>query len=178
MKEVWLYNYIKNPKHLQPDVEMPRFRFSEKELVGVVAYMKSEYVDFDMSEPPLNESSTTLRVGRPVGSLRPHAPDPQFYEKGLALVKKYNCGGCHDLGTMKSYGELGPELSYVGSKKMYEIDFGQSGIEQSLSSYLVSKLKSPRIFSSKMKMPNYELGDEEAQAIAVALLGNTNEPIP
>jgi mono/diheme cytochrome c family protein len=167
VKPEWLYNYIKNPKHLQPDVEMPRFRFSENELAGVVAYIKSEYVDFDMSEPPLNESS-----------LRLHTPDPQFYEKGLALVKKYNCSGCHELENMKSYGELGPELSYVGSKKMYEIDFGQSGIEQSLSSYLFTKLKSPHIFSLKMKMPNYELGDEEAQAIAVALLGNTNEPIP
>ena len=167
VKQEWLYNYIKNPKSLQPNVEMPRFRFSENELAGIVAYMKSEYVDFDMSEPPLNESS-----------LRPHTPDPQFYEKGLALVKKYNCSGCHELENTKSYGELGPELSYVGSKKMYEIDFGQSGIDQSLSSYLFTKLTLPHIFSSKMKMPNYELGDEEAQAITVALLGNTNEPIP
>lgn len=156
----WLYNYIKNPKHLQPNVEMPRFRFSDNELAGIVAYMESEYVDYDLTEPP------------------PHTPDQQYYEKGLALFKKYNCRGCHELEGVKSAEELGPELTYVGSEKLYEIEFGQSGIEQSLPSYLFTKLTKPRIFSSTMKMPNYQFSNEEAQAIAVALLGNTNEQIP
>ncbi|MDP1677544.1 MAG: c-type cytochrome [Bacteroidota bacterium] len=156
----WLYNYIKNPKHFQPNVEMPRYRFNNNDLTGVVAYMNSEYVDFDMAEPPS------------------HTPDPLYYEKGLVLVKKYNCRGCHEIENIKNSEELGPDLSFIGSKKLYEIDFGLSGISQSLSSYIFTKLKSPRTFSSKMKMPNYELSDEQAQAIAVALLGNTSEQIP
>jgi len=156
----WLYNYIKNPKLFQPNVEMPRYRFNNNDLAAVIAYMKSEYVDFDLAESV------------------PHIPDPQYYEKGLALIKKYNCRGCHELETIKRSEELGPELTYIGSKKLYEIDFGQSEVDQSLSTYLFTKLKSPRIFSSKMKMPNYEFSDEQAQAISVALLGNTSEQIP
>ena len=156
----WIYNYIKYPKHLQPGVLMPRFRFTDDELSGITAYMKSEYTDYDAPEPP------------------PHTPDPQFYEKGLALFKKYNCAGCHELRGIKSGGELGPELTTVGSKKLYEIDFGQSGIDQSLPSYLFTKLTTPRVFSSAMKMPVYQFSHDEAQAIAVALLGNTNEQIP
>ncbi|MBI3587454.1 MAG: cytochrome c, partial [Ignavibacteriales bacterium] len=72
----WLYNYIKNPKRLQPGVEMPRYRFDETELAGVVAYIQSEFVDYEGKESAS------------------HTPDPSYYQKGLALFKKYNCGGC------------------------------------------------------------------------------------
>ncbi len=30
-----------------PGVRMPRFRFTEEQLVSLVAYMESEFVDFD-----------------------------------------------------------------------------------------------------------------------------------
>jgi hypothetical protein len=79
---------------------------------------------------------------------------------------------------MKKAEEMAPELVFIGSKMLYEIDFGKSNIEQTLPSYLFAKLKTPRAFSSAMKMPNYEFTDEEAQAIAVALLGNTGEAVP
>jgi len=156
----WLYNYIKAPKRLQPGVEMPRYRFNEQELAGVVAYVQSEFVDYETEELP------------------PHTPDPAYYENGLALFKKYNCSGCHELGGMKKAEELGPELTFIGSKRLYEIDFGKSNVEQTLPSYLFTKIKTPRIFSSVMKMPDYEFTDGEAQAIAVALLGNSSEAVP
>ena len=156
----WLYSYVKNPKRLQPNVEMPRYRFSKTDLEGVLAYVQSEFVDYDTQEQSQ------------------HTTDPAYHEKGLALFKKYNCSGCHELSGMKRAEELGPELTFVGSKKLYEIDFGQSDIQQTLPSYLFTKLREPGVFSSTMKMPSYEFTDEEARAIAVALLGNTNENIP
>lgn len=156
----WLYNYIKNPKRLQPNVLMPRYRFSDQELQGVVAYMQSEFVDYDMAQAA------------------PHTAGPGFYEEGLALFKKYNCGGCHSLGSITRGEEMGPELTTVGSKKLYEIDFGKSGIDQTLPSYLTTKLLNPRVFSESMKMPKFSFSEKETEAIAVALLGNTNEPIP
>ncbi len=156
----WLYNYIKNPKRLMPDVQMPRYRFSEEELIGVVAYMESEFVDYDLEQAP------------------PHTPDPDAHEKGLALFKKYNCSGCHELGVYTKAEEMGPELNSIGDKKLYEIDFGKSSIEQTLPSYLDTKLLNPRVFSPAMKMPKFEFSDDEAQAITVALLGNTQERIP
>ena len=160
VSEKWLYNYIKNPKRFSPGVMMPRYRFSEQELIGVVAYIESEFVDYDLEQPP------------------PHTPDPDSYEKGLALFRKYNCSGCHELGVMRRPEEMAPELTFAGSKRLYEIDFGKSGIEQSLSSYFQSKLINPRLFSSAMKMPKFEFTAEQAQAITVALLGNTDEKIP
>lgn len=159
----WLYSYIKNPKHLSPNVQMPRFRLKENELIGVVAYMESEFVDFDMP---------TVEGGQQ------HIPDPAFYEKGLALFKKYNCSGCHGLSAAPKAEEMAPELTSIGSKKAYEIDFGKTTIDQTLPSYLQTKLTKPRIFSSTMKMPQFEFSEDEARAVTVALLGNTSERIP
>ena len=156
----WLYNYLKNPKHLSAGVPMPRYRLKENDLIGVVAYMESEFVDYEMEQPP------------------PHTPDPSFYEKGQAIFKKYNCGGCHELGGAHKAEEMGPELTFIGSKKLYEIDFGKTKGEQSLPFYLRTKLTDPRVFSPTMKMPRFEFTEEEAQAVTVALLGNANENIP
>jgi len=156
----WLYHYIRNPKRLQPGVVMPRYRFSDEELQGVVAYMEGEFVDYDMETPSA------------------HTIDPGFYEKGLALFRKYNCGGCHSLGGVPKIEEMAPELSFIGSKKIYEIDFGKSGVDQTLPSYLKEKLLDPRVFSESMKMPKFGFSATEAEAIAIALLGNTDERIP
>ena len=139
---------------------MPRFRLPDNELTGMVAYIESEFIDYEMVTPP------------------DHTPDPAFYEKGLTLFKKYNCNGCHALAAAQSIEEAAPDLSQIGSKKMYEIDFGKTTIEQTLPSYIHAKLRAPRIFSSTMKMPDFHLTDEEQQAVTVALLGNTNDYIP
>jgi mono/diheme cytochrome c family protein len=73
---------------------------------------------------------------------------------------------------------MGPELTAVGGKKVYEIEFGTSGIENSLPSYLKTKLLDPRIFATTLRMPRYGFTEREAEAIVVALLGNTGENIP
>jgi len=156
----WLYNYIRSPKHLLAGVQMPRFRFTDEDLAAVVLYMKTEFVDFDMVQPP------------------DHTPDPEAYQKGLTAFKKYSCTGCHQLGTMNHAEEMGPELSFIGSKRLYEIDFGQSTIKKSLPDYIQTKLMTPHAFSPIARMPKFGFTEQEAQAITVALLANRNESIP
>jgi mono/diheme cytochrome c family protein len=158
--EQWLYNYIKNPRELMPGVSMPRYRFTENQLVGVVAYMESDFVDYDAPQMP------------------PHTPDPAYYEKGLALFKKFNCGGCHQLQGVTGSSEMGPDLTFIGSKNTYEIDFGKTKIAQTLPSYLKTKILNPRVFAATAKMPKFGFSDEQATAVTVALLSNTSEKIP
>jgi cytochrome c551/c552 len=143
-----------------PDVAMPRFRLKEIELTGMVAYIESEFVDYDMETPT------------------DHSPDPAFYEKGLALFKKYNCNGCHELSAAHKSDEAAPDLSLIGSKKIYEIDFGKTTIDQTVTAYIRAKISTPRIFSPTMKMPDFQFTDEELQAVTIALLGNTSDNIP
>jgi mono/diheme cytochrome c family protein len=156
----WLYTYIGNPKLLQPGVQMPRFGFTAGQRAAVVAYIESEFRNFNPD------------------SSGPHVPAPGFYDRGLALFRNYNCAGCHTLGSMKGAAVMGPDLNHIGSKNLYEIDFGNSGIRQTLPSYLSTKLKSPRIFSSSMKMPVFPFTDTDNRAVTVALLAMTDDHIP
>lgn len=159
VNRAWLTAYLRNPKKLEPGVEMPQFRFSESDIAGVVAYMEATY------SAGSDEAAAA------------HTPAPDAYEKGLALFKKYDCGGCHALEGVQG-GESGPDLTAIGSKKTYEIEFGVSKAEHTLPSYLFTKLKTPRVFGPTMRMPSFELADSDARAISVALLANTSDKIP
>lgn len=160
VNQQWLYSYIKHPKLLQPDVVMPRYRFDDATLTAVVAYMENEFIDFDMEEISFPEK------------------EPDFFKKGQELFEKYNCGGCHELGNFKQNEGTAPELTFIGSKRLYEIDFGKSNIEQTLPSYIFTKVKDPRIFLPSMRMPVFSFENEEIQAITTALLANTDDDIP
>ncbi len=159
----WIFNYIKNPKKLQPGVEMPQYGFSPEEVAAITAYIESEFVDWDAPE----EDTTAV-----------HTPVPNYYEKGLAIFNKYNCSGCHKLSAKKIVENKGPELTTIGSKKIYQIDFGKADIPHTLYHYIEAKLKDPRSFGVNTRMPVFSLTAEERSAITTALLAQNGDPLP
>ncbi|MFQ5628782.1 MAG: c-type cytochrome [bacterium] len=159
----WLYNYVQNPKRLQPGVEMPQYGFSEEEAAAVVAYMAAEFIDWDAPE---GESTAA------------HTPVPNFYERGLAIFNQYNCGGCHALSAEKIVENKGPELTSIGSKEIFQFDFTKVDIPQTRFDYIDAKLKNPRAFGESTRMPQYTLSDEDRNAITTALLAQKNEALP
>jgi mono/diheme cytochrome c family protein len=70
-------------------------------------------------------------------------------------------------------------LTQEGSKPIEQLDFGFVDIEHSNHAWFMQKLKDPRIFDQgkvktpdeKLRMPNFHLTQEEAEAITTALLG-------
>jgi mono/diheme cytochrome c family protein len=108
----WIFNNINNVHLLQPGVEMPQYGFSTKETAAITAYMESEFVDRDT----------------PVDTIAVHQPPANFFEQGIALFNQYNCGGCHDLSSKKVSLNRGPDLTAIGSKKIYQIDFGTTNL--------------------------------------------------
>jgi len=159
----WLYTYLKNPKSLQPGVEMPRYGFDEKNLAALTAYIMNEFVD----EEAVEDTVTTS-----------HQPVPNFMEKGEKLFRKYNCSGCHELAGVKKSDEMGPDLSFIGSKKLYELEFGKSGVRHTLPDYIYAKLKMPRAFLENARMPDFHFTEEEIEAITVALLSYRDGNLP
>lgn len=159
----WIFNYIKNPKKLQPNVEMPQYGFSEKEIAAITAYMEAEFVDWEAPE----EDTAQVR-----------APVPNFYEKGLAVFNKYNCVGCHQLTAEKIVENKGPELTDIGSKRNYQIDFGKAKIPHTLFNYIDAKLKNPRSFGANTRMPLFNMSDDDRSAVTVALLAQKSDPLP
>ena len=159
---VWIFNNIKNVHLLQPGVEMPQYGFSTEEIAAVTAYMESEFVDRD-------SPTDTIAVQQPLAN---------FFEPGIALFNQYNCGGCHDLSTGKVSFNRGPDLTSIGSKKIYQIDFGTTHIPHTLYDYIDAKIRSPRSFGGSARMPEYHLNNSDNQAITAVLLSWQNEPLP
>ena len=74
---------------------------------------------------------------------------------------------------------VGPELTYEGSKTIDEFNFGDvHGIELTPWSWHFAHFKNPQIFDPDSQMPNLELSDEEAKALAIYMLSLTKEKIP
>jgi mono/diheme cytochrome c family protein len=158
----WLYNFLKNPRRLLHGVEMPQFGFQDSELAAVSAYMMDEFIDWDAPEDTEEERE----------------PAPNFYERGLALFNQYNCAGCHELGDAKVTKNLGPPLSGIGSKKLYELDFGYSDIPRTRYDFILEKLSAPREFRETLRMPQFSFTSEELRAITTALLAQRIEVMP
>jgi mono/diheme cytochrome c family protein len=158
----WIFNNIKKVHLLQPGVEMPQYGLSTEEIAAITAYMESEFVDRDS----------------PVDTIAVSQPPPDFYEQGIALFNQYNCGGCHNLSTEKVSPSRGPDLTAIGSKKTYQIDFGKTNLPHTLYDYIDAKIRSPRNFGETARMPEYQLNETDNQAITAVLLSFQNEPIP
>lgn len=156
----WLYSFLRDPRLFQPEVEMPRYGFSDEERLAVVVYMMAEFTDTEVADGPAM------------------LPDLAFYEKGKRLFRTYNCAGCHELEGIRSGEEMGPELSAIGSKRLYEIEFGRVPIPRTLPDYLYTKLTRPRVSAEGLRMPDYGFSEEEAVAITTALLSLTAEKVP
>ena len=159
----WIYNYVKDPKVFQHDVEMPQYNFSDEQLTAITAYMLTEFIDRDQPGGEATES---------------FPDDPDFFNKGLALFNEHNCKGCHNLTAEGISNNMAPDLMHIGKKKVYEIDFYQSDIEKTLQSYLYNKIKYPDQFLEKALMPNFGFNDEHIEALTTALLSMNGESVP
>ncbi len=162
VKAVWLYNYIRDPKKYQPEVEMPQFGFSEEEAAAVTAYIESEFVDWDAEED----------------TAKNYQPPADFFEKGLAVFNKYNCVGCHRLSAEGIAENKGPDLSQIGDKKLYQVEWGKSRVQHTLYDFIENKIKGPRSFGDRTRMPVFNLTGEQRERITTYLLSLKDRNLP
>ena len=92
-------------------------------------------------------------------------PEPEGpAAEGKALYARSACVGCHTIRGV-SAGVLGPDLTHFGSRTL----FG-AGLWPNEPQHLVSWLKDPPALKPGAKMPNLNLTDAEAQALAAYLM--------
>lgn len=161
-KAEWIYNYIKNPKKFQSKIEMPQYGFTDNDVATITAYIESEFVDWDNSE---NES-------------KEHTSLPNFFEEGLRVFNTYNCGGCHTLSSKGITDNRGPDLSAIGSKKLYQIEWGKTEIHHTIFNFIETKISEPRKFGESSRMPQFSMKEEEVTAITTYLLSLKQTKLP
>jgi mono/diheme cytochrome c family protein len=159
----WLMGRIREPTSSFPDTVMPRYRFTKPELRALASYLAAEFVDYE-----LEESKRTA----------PELITQNSAERGRELVRQYGCFNCHEIQGFEEEGKIGPDLSKVASKPLEQLVFGRTQIERSHESWFKTKLKTPRVFSPELKMPDYDLSDKEIEALTTVLLGLTREKPP
>ncbi len=167
VKPLWLLSWLENPRKHYPDSIMPQYGLTEREKRSIVAYMMSELVDYD-SDPDEEEKILAMIP----------EPDNAVMAKGEELFRQYGCAYCHSLTGQEVQGEFGADLSEIGVKDVDQLDFGSADIERSLVQWLYTKMKSPRIFSPGLRMPDYHFSDEQARQVTAALLSLTGDSIP
>lgn len=160
----WLYGFLKEPKRHFPGTKMPQYRFTERQLLALVAYIVDAFQESDWPAPEKLERFV--------------ATDADL-SAGRTLVRKYGCYGCHDILGFEKVTKVGTELNAFADKEVERLDFGTyKGIRKSWYDWTRTKLKTPRVFRDGLKMPDYGFSDEEVEALTAFLGGLSEENIP
>lgn len=186
----WLYDWVKNPKHYNPNSRMPRLRLSDQEAADVTAYLMSQ-------KDPHPQPNPTL------GNLT----NQELIKKGEGVIREYGCYGCHNIKGFENEGKVSVTLADYGSKTGHDLFFGfiqepqlhgvrkhfkEQGHElmeayeeipngQDWWTWTVMKMKNSRIFQTDaipQKMPVFNMTDEEAYALAVLLKSFSKAFVP
>lgn len=160
----WIYNWLKNPRGYSPEARMPSLRLSDDEAIALTSYL--------------------LTLGTPTApsGLDSSLQSPQLIKDGAALVRKYGCGGCHNVPGMEQESRIGVELTVFAQKPIEELFFGNhTDIPVTWYDWAYHKLKTPRTYETErieQLMPQFSLEDEDIQALLVFLKSRTDHKTP
>jgi mono/diheme cytochrome c family protein len=154
-KPEWLQDWVANPNHYDPKTMMPHYRFDEKQVATLVAFLESK------TEPDF------------LANVHLDAATPQQVERGKRLVLENGCASCHEINGIKKPENFAPELSRIGSKPLSQLIFVE-GMNHTLPDYVVAKVSNPRAFGPSLKMPQFKLTPQQVDAITTALLAQTD----
>src|SRR6185369_4774599 len=109
-------------------------------------------------------------------------------ELGRRAINRYGCFSCHDIKGFEKAQSIGTDLSEEGSKLVTRLDFAFiSDIPHtSKIAWFKTKLHDPRVFDKgrvlqpleKLRMPNFDLTDEEVERLSTAIMSFQREIQP
>ena len=180
----YLVRWIHDPSEVTPDPDapddetrlrpiMPNLRLSLAETRDIAAYLMEQNTDAEYAAVD-------------------YMDDPALAEKGLASLRHYGCAGCHEIAGLETEGRIGTELTLEGSKPLDRLDFAlfthpakREGW-YSHKGFFERKLENPAFFDEgkvkshleKLRMPNFNLDDDEINALTTFLLGAVDTQFP
>ena len=150
----WLAAWLQNPGVYDATTPMPHYRFTPQQIATLVDFLQAK-------------SDSDFGSG-----VHLNAATPQQIAHGRKLIVELGCAACHEINGVQKPENFAPELSTIGSKPLAQIVF-LPGMEHSLSSYIVAKIRQPRAFGSSVKMPQFTLTASQTDALTTALLALT-----
>ncbi len=194
----WLYTWVRDPTHYWDETVMPDLRLTPQEAGDITAYLVGiERPGWE--DPQIPPVDPALRDAVALEYLRTQLPSEEAAARiasmdenetrnylGERLINRYGCSGCHLIPGFEDAGRVGTSLSDWGSKPVTRLDFGLLDMEHERGVFLEQKLRAPRSYDDgrersaeeMLRMPSFDLTEEEIEALATAILGLTSEETP
>ena len=156
----WIYEWVKDPRRLNPTTKMPKLRLTDQEARDVAAFL------------------TTQRDPRVFESKALDAMSVAMVSRGEGLIREYGCAGCHAIPGMEKEGRVSVALSNFGRKRVDEMDYGDTKVPHTWHDWITNKLKDSRVFQTDrilQKMPVFSFSDDEIARIRLFLLSETKD---
>ncbi len=196
----WIFRWIQDPRSYNPDTRMPSLRLSPQEALDMTAYLMTLKDDTPAAERAvaprpqpeardkallayLSQRMTPEDARARIAALGQRERDVMLGERTIA---RYGCFGCHLIPGFEKTPPIGVDLSEEGSKHADLLYFGYIHIEHTAPAWFYQKLKAPRSFDrgkvaefyDRLRMPQFDFHDDEADAITLVLQGLTKEKVP
>ncbi len=198
VKAGWLFAWLKDPHDYFPGTRMPNLRLTDQEAADIAAYLMGlKNPSFEARPAPRTEGAARdelalffLRARMTDSQARTELARMSNREKDLFLgeraITRQGCFGCHDIKGFENAQQVGTELTEEGDKDVGRLDFGFIEIPETRHDWFFQKLKDPRIFDrgkvktydEKLRMPQFDLTDEDARAVTLALMSFTRDDVP
>ena len=166
----WIYKWLKEPRTVTDsngnavvngvetteEPRMPQFRLNDKELRALSAYLSS------LKSGP----SALSRIDPRVGAV--WEKNPETVAQGEVRFRQMFCTTCHSVAVTRAGetqligGEIGPELTKVGSKVNPE--------------WLIAWLRDPQAYMPQSRMPRYGWSDEDLYKVTKYILTRLTDP--
>jgi len=195
----WVYNWVRDPKHYNPATFMPNLRLTDAQVADVATYLiglKGASGDAAKAQPDQKATDDVLfdylKAVLPVEDAKAQLaklnPQEKQVELGRRAINRYGCFSCHDIKGFEKAQSIGTDLSEEGSKLVTRLDFAfiTDIPHTSKIGWFRTKLHDPRIFDKgrvltpldKLRMPNFDLTDEENDRLVTALMSFQREIQP
>jgi mono/diheme cytochrome c family protein/archaellum component FlaC len=195
----WIYDWVRDPKHYSPGTYMPNLRLTDAQVADVATYLSG--LKGPAGDPPkanpeakvvddvlLDYLRNVMPFEDAKAQLAKWSPDQRQLELGQRVISRYGCFSCHDIKGFEKAQPIGTDLSEEGTKLVTRLDFAFiSDIPHtSKAAWFRTKLHDPRIFDKgrvlqpleKLRMPNFDLSDEEIDRLQTAIMSFQREIQP
>lgn len=194
----WVYRWVKDPRHLSATTQMPNLRLSDQEAADVAVFLtsdKAEGFEAKTLAPVDPRVRDELILAHLQGSMRRSEAEQELAGMneetrtdflGKKSIAHFGCYGCHSIPGFEDAKPIGTELSDEGRKNVHQLDFGLTGVERTREGFIRTKLSDPRVFDEgrlrayheKLRMPAFNLDEQQVRDLTTFVLSLTQEEIP
>ncbi len=164
--DLWLYNWLRDPRGYSETARMPSLRLEGGETAAITSYLMG------------SRSGPNLPVDE---ALRLDLAREENIAEGARLIRLYGCYGCHVIPGMEKESRVSVELSAFGDKPLEELFFGErTDIAATWRDWTVNKMLNPRLYATEriaQNMPDLGFDAADADALTVFLASRTERQV-